>query len=104
MFGVLSLRTGEATIARTRDTASGLAANVFPRHVSKACQTARAVPAGCIWINICRNVRPMMSFGGARSSGFGRGAGVDAIGDGTRTIGLFIDVSAAPMADPFVMP
>ena len=46
---------------------------------------------------------PIAEFGGFKESGFGRESGMQAIYDYTRPKTVWINTSAEPMANPFVM-
>jgi aldehyde dehydrogenase (NAD+) len=59
--------------------------------------------AGITWINTYRAISPIAPFGGFNQSGYGREAGIEAILDYTRTKTTWINTSAEPMGNPFVM-
>ena len=86
-----------------RDSDYAFAGGVFSRDFGKAYRTARALPAGRVWVNTYRTTSVMVPFGGGKHSGYGREGGIDAVRDYTETKGIFIDVSTGPMPDPFVM-
>ncbi|WP_342643093.1 aldehyde dehydrogenase [Rhodoligotrophos ferricapiens] len=102
VLSVLKFDEEEEAIAMARDSEYGFAGGVFSTDFAKAYRTARAIPAGRVWINTYRVTSMMVPFGGFKQSGYGREAGIDAIRDYTDTKGLFVDLSGQ-VADPFVM-
>lgn len=103
VLSVLRFSTEEQAIALARDSEYAFAGGVFTTDFAKAYRTVRAIPAGRFWINTYRVTSYMASFGGFNSSGYGREGGIHAIEDYTQTKSIFIDVSGAAVADPFVM-
>lgn len=107
MFGpVLSaLRFSEEdeAVSYANNTQFGLGAGVFTRNVGRAIRVSKAVHSGIVWVNTYRAVSPIAPFGGFKQSGYGREAGLDAIYDYTRTKTIWINLSDAPMADPFTI-
>jgi (Z)-2-((N-methylformamido)methylene)-5-hydroxybutyrolactone dehydrogenase len=102
VLSVLKFRDEEEAVALARDSEFGFAGGVFSADFPKAYRTARAIPAGRVWVNTYRVTSMMVPFGGFKSSGYGREAGLDAIRDYTDTKGIFVDLSGV-VADPFVM-
>ncbi len=107
MFGpvmsLLSFDTEEEAIALANSTAFGLGSGVFTRDVARAHRVSKRLRSGICWINTYRAVSPIAPFGGFNQSGYGREAGTEAILDYTRTKTTWINTSAQPMANPFVM-
>lgn len=107
MFGpVMSLLPFEdeaEAIALANGTSYGLGSGVFTRDVARAHRVAKRLRAGICWINTYRAVSPIAPFGGFNESGYGREAGLEAILDYTRTKTTWINISDAPMPNPFVM-
>ncbi len=81
----------------------GLGSGVFTRDLARGHRVAKAMRAGICWVNTYRAVSPIAPFGGLNRSGYGREAGLDSIHDYTRTRTTWINLSDAPMANPFVI-
>lgn len=107
MFGpvmsLLPFDTEEEAIALANDTPFGLGSGVFTENVARAHRVSARLKAGICWVNTYRAVSPIAPFGGYNQSGYGREAGLEAIQDYTRTKTTWINISKAPMANPFVM-
>lgn len=107
MFGpvmsLLPFDTEEETIALANDTPYGLGSGVFTQNVARAHRVSSRLRAGICWVNTYRAVSPIAPFGGFNQSGYGREAGLEAILDYTRTKTTWINMSEAPMSNPFVM-
>ncbi len=107
MFGpVMSLvpfDTEDEAIAMAKDSVYGLGSGVCTQNVARAHRVSQRLKAGICWVNTYRAVSPIAPFGGYNQSGYGREAGLDAILDYTRTKTTWINMSDAPMANPFVM-
>jgi aldehyde dehydrogenase (NAD+) len=107
MFGpVMSLMpfdTEDEAIALANDSDFGLGSGVFTRDVARAHRVSQRIRSGITWVNTYRAISPIAPFGGFNQSGYGREAGMDAIMDYTRTKTTWINISDAPMANPFVM-
>jgi acyl-CoA reductase-like NAD-dependent aldehyde dehydrogenase len=107
MFGpimsLLPFDTEEEAIALANDTPYGLGSGVFTQDVARAHRVSARLRSGICWVNTYRAVSPIAPFGGYNQSGYGREAGADAILDYTRTKTTWINISDAPMANPFVM-
>ncbi|MEO0356757.1 MAG: aldehyde dehydrogenase [Pseudomonadota bacterium] len=107
MFGpVMSLvpfDTEDQALAMANDSLFGLGSGVFTNSLARAHRVSRQIKAGICWVNTYRAISPTAPFGGYNQSGYGREAGQDAILDYTRTKTTWINMSDAPMANPFVM-
>lgn len=103
VLSVMRFSTEEQAISMARDTSYAFAGGVFSRDFAKAYRTVRAIPAGRFWINTYRVTSFMMPFGGSGDSGYGREGGIHAIQDYTQAKAIFVEVSGAKVADPFVM-
>jgi acyl-CoA reductase-like NAD-dependent aldehyde dehydrogenase len=107
MFGpvmsLLPFDTEDEAITLANDTPYGLGSGVFTRDVARAHRVSARLKSGICWVNTYRAVSPIAPFGGFNQSGYGREAGLEAILDYTRTKTTWINISDAPMANPFVM-
>lgn len=107
MFGpIMSLipfDTEDEAIALANDSEFGLGSGVFTQNLARAHRVSDRIRSGICWINTYRAVSPIAPFGGYGNSGYGREAGLESILDYTRTKTTWINTSAAPMANPFVM-
>lgn len=107
MFGpVMSLvafDTEEEAIAMANDSVFGLGSGIFTQNLARAHRVSKNIHAGICWINTYRAVSPIAPFGGYNQSGYGREAGLESILDYTRTKTTWINLSDAPMANPFTI-
>ncbi len=107
LFGpVLSVvRFGDEAeaIELANDTKHGLAAGIFTQNSARSLRVAKAVRAGIVWVNTYRVISPIAEFGGTKTSGYGRESGFQAIYDYTRPKTVWMNMSDAPMANPFQM-
>lgn len=107
MFGpvmsLLSFDTEEEAIALANASDFGLGSGIFTQNVARAHRVSKRLKAGICWVNTYRAISPIAPFGGFNQSGYGREAGMDSILDYTRTKTTWINTSAEPMANPFVM-
>jgi len=85
------------------DSQFGLAAGVFTRDGARALRMTKALRAGIVWVNTYRVVSPIAEFGGFKESGYGRESGMQAIYDYTRPKTAWLNISDAPLTNPFVM-
>lgn len=107
MFGpvmsLLPFDTEEEAIALANDSEFGLGSGVFTDNVARAHRVSKRLRSGITWVNTYRAISPIAPFGGFNQSGYGREAGQEAILDYTRVKTTWINISDAPMANPFVM-
>ena len=75
----------------------------FLKTLARALRVTKAIRSGIIWVNTYRVVSPLAPFGGYKNSGYGRESGLQAIYDYTRPKTVWLNTSAEPIADPFVM-
>jgi len=107
MFGpvmsIVAFDTEEEAIAMANDSVFGLGSGVFTQNLARAHRVSSKIKAGICWVNTYRAISPIAPFGGYNESGYGREAGLDAVLDYTNTKTTWINISDAPMANPFVM-
>lgn len=107
MFGpvlsVLRFKDEDEVIAKANDTKYGLASGIFTKDIARALRVQKRIRAGIVWINTYRVVSPIAEFGGFKDSGYGRESGAQAIYDYTRPKTVWINTSADPISNPFVM-
>jgi phenylacetaldehyde dehydrogenase len=66
-------------IARSNDSAYGLAAGIWTRDLSKAHRTAARLRAGTVWVNTYNIFDAALPFGGYKQSGWGREMGHESL-------------------------
>lgn len=101
VLAVQRFETEEDVIALANDTVHGLAAGIFTKDSARSLRMSKAINAGIIWVNTYRAISPVAAFGGVKGSGFGREAGMQAMYDYTRPKTVWMNLSDAPMANPF---
>ena len=100
-LSVQRLKTEDEVVALANDTKHGLAAGIFTRDSARSLRMAKRVKAGIVWVNTYRVISPIAEFGGMKSSGYGRESGFQAIYDCTRPETVWVNLSDAPVANPF---
>lgn len=101
VLAVQRFSTEDEVIALANDTLHGLAAGIFTRDSARALRMTKAIQAGIVWVNTYRAISPIAEFGGMKGSGYGREAGMQALYDYTRPKTVWMNMSDAPIANPF---
>jgi len=76
---VIKFKTDEEAIQLANDTAYGLAAAVFTQNIKRGLTVAHALEAGTAFINCYNLMEAQMTFGGYKTSGWGKDLGEDAL-------------------------
>jgi len=100
-LSVQRFKTEDEAVALANDTKHGLAAGIFTRDSARSLRMASKVKAGIVWVNTYRVISPIAEFGGMKSSGYGREAGLQAIYNYTRPKTVWMNLSDEPIANPF---
>lgn len=107
MFGpvmsIVPFDTEEEVIALANDSVYGLGSGIFTQNLARAHRVSKRIKAGICWVNTYRAISPIAPFGGYNQSGYGREAGMESVLEYVRTKTTWINTSAEPMANPFVM-
>jgi acyl-CoA reductase-like NAD-dependent aldehyde dehydrogenase len=103
VMSLIPFDTEEEAIVLANSTPFSLGSGVFTQNLARAHRVSSRLKAGICWVNTYRAISPIAPFGGYNHSGYGREAGLDAINDYTRTKTTWINTSAEPMSNPFVM-
>jgi len=101
VLAVQRFKTEDEVVALANDTRHGLAAGIFTRDSARSLRMSRQVRAGIIWVNTYRAISPIAAFGGLKASGYGREAGLQAVYGYTRPKTVWMNMSDAPIANPF---
>jgi len=101
VLAVQRFRTESEVLALANDTKHGLAAGLFTRDGARQLRLAKALKSGMVWINTYRMISPIAEFGGVKTSGHGREAGLQAMYDYTRAKTIWVNLSDDPIANPF---
>lgn len=101
VLAVQRFKTEDEVVALANDTKHGLAAGIFTRDSARSLRMAKRVKAGIIWVNSYRMISPIAEFGGMKSSGYGREAGLQAVYDYTRPKTVWMNLSDDIIANPF---
>lgn len=101
VLAVQRFKTEDEVVALANDTRHGLAAGIFTRDSARSLRMSRQVRAGIIWVNTYRAISPIAAFGGLKSSGYGREAGLQAVYNYTRPKTVWMNLSDRPVANPF---
>jgi len=103
VLAAMPFESEEDAIRAANDTNFGLAAGIWTRDIARAHRVAKAVNAGVVWINTYRAISPTAPFGGFKSSGMGKEDGIESIYEYSRYKSVWVNLSDAPPADPFVV-
>ena len=103
VLSVLRFNDEDEVLQLANDSQFGLAAGVFTRDGARALRMTKALRTGIVWVNTYRVVSPIAEFGGFKESGYGRESGMQAIYDYTRPKTAWLNISDAPLTNPFVM-
>ena len=101
VLAVQRFRTEAEVVALANDTKHGLAAGLFTRDGARQLRLAKALKSGMVWVNTYRMISPIAEFGGVKTSGHGREAGLQAMYDYTRAKTIWVNLSDDPIANPF---
>ncbi|MEM7058106.1 MAG: aldehyde dehydrogenase [Pseudomonadota bacterium] len=101
VLSALRFKDEAEALAMANDTKHGLAAGVFTKDSARALRMSKGLRAGIVWVNTYRVISPVAEFGGVKTSGYGREAGFQAVYDYTRPKTVWINMSDAPIANPF---
>jgi len=103
IISAITFDTEEEAIEMANDSDFGLGAGVFTENLARAHRVSQKIHSGIVWVNTYRAISPISPFGGFKQSGGSREAGMDAIHEYTRTKTTWINTSAEPMGNPFVI-
>jgi aldehyde dehydrogenase (NAD+) len=101
VLAVQRFKTEDEVVAMANDTKHGLAAGIFTRDSARSIRMSKRIQAGIIWVNTYRVISPIAEFGGMKTSGHGREAGMQALYDYTRPKTVWVNLSDDPIANPF---
>lgn len=101
VLAVQRFKTEDEVVALANDTKHGLAAGIFTRDSARSIRMSKRIQAGIIWVNTYRVISPIAEFGGMKTSGYGREAGLQALYDYTRPKTVWMNLSDDPIANPF---
>ncbi len=103
VLSIVAFDTEDEALVLANNSKFGLASGVFTKDLARAHRLSRNIRAGVVWVNTYRVISPLVPFGGYKESGLGREGGIEVILDYTRTKSVWINLSEAPLPDPFVM-
>jgi acyl-CoA reductase-like NAD-dependent aldehyde dehydrogenase len=100
---IMRFSSEDEALEMANATEYGLAGGIWTRDIGRAHRLVRDIRAGILWVNTYRAISPMAPIGGFGMSGYGRECGFEAIEEYTETKTVWINLSDAPVDDPFVM-
>jgi aldehyde dehydrogenase (NAD+) len=103
VLAVQRFKTEDEALMLANDTTHGLAAGIFTRDSARSLRMSKRIKAGIVWVNTYRAISPIAAFGGVKSSGYGREAGLQAVYAYTRPKTVWMNMSDDPIANPFKM-
>ena len=103
VLSVMKFKGEDQAIELMNDNKYGLAAGIFTENSGKALRMSKAVRAGIVFVNTYRLISPTAPFGGFKSSGLGREAGLEVIKDYSTIKTTWLNTSKKTMGDPFII-
>ena len=103
VLAVQRFKTEDEALMLANDTTHGLAAGIFTKDSARSLRMSKRIKAGIVWVNTYRAISPIAAFGGVKSSGYGREAGLQAVYAYTRPKTVWMNMSDDPIANPFKM-
>ena len=101
VLAVQRFETEDDAVRLANTTRHGLAAGVFSQNATRTLRVSKALRAGIIWVNTYRAISPIAEIGGFGESGYGREGGLQAVYDYTRSKTIWMNMSDAPISNPF---
>lgn len=99
---VLPFDSEDEAVRIANDSDFGLAAGIWTRDIARGLRVSRQIDAGTVWINTYRSTNYSMPFGGFKKSGIGRENGIEAIKEYLQQKSVLINLSEAPVMNPFI--
>ena len=99
---IMPFRDEDHAIELANSTDYGLAAGVWTKDLGRAFRMSEKLEAGTVWVNTYRSTSYLMPFGGFKRSGIGRENGIEAIKEYLQQKSIHINMSDAPVANPFI--
>ena len=99
---IMPFRDEDHAIELANSTDYGLAAGVWTKDLGRALRMSEKLEAGTVWVNTYRSTSYLMPFGGFKRSGIGRENGIEAIKEYLQQKSIHINMSDAPVANPFI--
>lgn len=102
VLSVMRFSDEEEAIRIANASDYGLAAGVWTRDLARAIRVSQRIEAGTVWVNRYRAVSYVMPFGGYKRSGVGRENGMEVMKEYLQVKSIHVNLSAAPVVNPFV--